>query len=308
MGNDTGHDTQQPAPPDPDGRADGSLSGSLSSLSRSLWFSAPMADEDQDQDRRVPLTRQRVVAAALTAIAEDGVDALTMRTLAARLGVVPGALYRHVRNKEQLQDLALDGVLAEVDCDVDAALPWTEQVKLLAHRLRDVLEDHPGAAGLLKTRDPLGPHSLAVAEAFLRPLQTAGFPHPKRAVGLAFFLIIDYTTGFAVASTRTAVTEQRVRDAATRARLHAFFRSLPADRFPALVALGEHIWLDNRDQRFTTGLEVLIDGLNQRVPQRGHDDHTARNAAPTDLRPLRPGAADQPTRRRNDPATPRGGG
>src|SRR6266536_2165364 len=142
MGNDTGHDTQQPAPPDPDGRADGSLSGSLSSLSRSLWFSAPMADEDQDQDRRVPLTRQRVVAAALTAIADDG----------------PGALYRHVRNKEQLQDLALDGVLAEVDCDVDAALPWTEQVTLLAHRLRAVLEDHPGAAGLLKTRDPLGPH------------------------------------------------------------------------------------------------------------------------------------------------------
>src|SRR6266516_6019480 len=129
MGNDTGHDTQQPAPPDPDGRADGSLSGSPS---RSLWFSAPMADEDQDQDRRVPLTRQRVVAAALTAIAEDGVDALTMRTLATRLGVVPGALYRHVRNKEQLQDLALDGVLAEVDCDVDAALPWTEQVTLLA--------------------------------------------------------------------------------------------------------------------------------------------------------------------------------
>src|SRR6266516_1808953 len=264
MGNATGHDTQQPAPPDPDGRADGSLSGSLSSLSRSLWFSAPMADEDQDQDRRVPLTRQRVVAAALTAIAED-------------------------------------------DCDVDAALPWTEQVTLLAHRLRAVLEDHPGAAGLLKTRDPLGPHSLAVAEAFLRPLQTAGFPHPKREIGPAFFLIIDYITGFALASTRTAVTEQRVRDAATRARLHAFFRSLPADRFPALVALGEHIWLDNRDERFTAGLDILIDGLNQRVPYPGHDDHAARNATPTDppAGDDRSGATDQTTRRRNDPATPR---
>jgi len=270
-----------------------------------------MADEDQDQDRRVPLTRQRVVAAALTAIAEDGVDALTMRTLAARLGVVPGALYRHVRNKEQLQDLALDGVLAEVDCDVDAALPWAEQVTLLAHRLRAVLEDHPGAAGLLKTRDPLGPHSLAVAEAFLQPLQTAGFPHPKREIGPAFFLIIDYITGFALASTRTAVTEQRVRDAATRARLHAFFRSLPADRFPALVALGEHIWLDNRDERFTAGLDILIDGLidglNQRVPYPGHDDHAARNATPTDppAGADRSGAPDQTTRRRNDPATPR---
>src|SRR6266498_3689714 len=66
------------------------------------------------EERRPPLTRQRVVAQALAIIAQDGVEALTMRSLAARLGVVPGALYRHVRNKEQLQDLVLDGVLAEV--------------------------------------------------------------------------------------------------------------------------------------------------------------------------------------------------
>jgi AcrR family transcriptional regulator len=122
--------------------------------SPALWFQPPMASED----RRPPLTRERVVAQALTVIAEEGVAALTMRTLAARLGVVPGALYRHVRNKEQLQDLVLDGVLAEVDCDVDPSLPWTQQIKVLAQRLREVLEGHPGVAGLLQLRDPLGPH------------------------------------------------------------------------------------------------------------------------------------------------------
>jgi TetR/AcrR family transcriptional regulator, tetracycline repressor protein len=100
-----------------------------------------------------------VVAQALTVIAQQGVAALTMRTLATRLGVVPGALYRHVRNKEQLQDLVLDGVLAEVDAAVDASLPWTRQLTVLAHRLRQVLEGHPGVAGLLQLRDPLGPHS-----------------------------------------------------------------------------------------------------------------------------------------------------
>src|SRR4029453_13320668 len=148
---------------------------------RSLWFDPP----SDDQDRRRQLTRERVVAEALAVIAKDGAQALTMRGLAARLGVVPGALYRHVRNKEQLQDLVLDGVLAEVNGDVDAALPWTEQIKLLPHRLREVLEDHPGVAGILKTRDPLGPHSLALAEAFLAPLQAAGFR--DREAGLAFF-------------------------------------------------------------------------------------------------------------------------
>jgi AcrR family transcriptional regulator len=225
--------------------------------SRLLWFNAPM----NDQDRRPQLTRERVVAEALAVIAQDGAQALTMRGLAARLGVVPGALYHHVGNKQQLQDLLLDGVLAEVDVHLDPSLGWPDQLKLLAHRLRQVLEDHPGVAAILKTRDPLGPHSLALAEAFLAPLQAAGFG--DREAGLAFFLLVDYTVGFAVSSPRTSINEQRVRDAAIRTQLHEFFRSLPPDRFPALVALGEHVWVDNREERFTAGLDVLVDGLEQ---------------------------------------------
>jgi AcrR family transcriptional regulator len=223
---------------------------------RSLWFDPP---SDDDQDRRPQLTRQRVVAEALTIIAQEGVQALTMRALAARLGVVPGALYHHVRNKQQLQDLLLDGVLAEVDVHLDPSVGWPQQLKDLAHRLRQVLERHPGVAAILKTRDPLGPHSLVLAEALLGPLQAAGFAN--REAGLAFFLLVDYTIGFAVSSPPTSINEQRVRDPATRGQLHQFFRSLPPDRFPALVALGEHVWVDNRDQRFTAGLDILIEGL-----------------------------------------------
>jgi AcrR family transcriptional regulator len=236
--------------------------------SPSLWFGAPT----DEQDRRPQLTRERVVEEALTVIAHDGANALTMRRLAARLGVVPGALYNHVRNKQQLHDLLLDGVLAEVDLDLDPALGWTEKLKVLAHRLRQVLEDHPGVAGILKTRDPLGPHSLALAEAFLSPLQTAEFG--DRQAGPAFFLLLDYTVGFAVNSPATSVNEQRVRDHAIRSQLHQFFRSLPPDRFPALVALGEHVWVDNRDERFTAGLQVLVDGLE-------HARNTPRGRQPS---------------------------
>jgi AcrR family transcriptional regulator len=251
--------------------------------SGSLWFNAPM----DDQDRRPRLTRERVVEEALAVIAHDGAQALTMRSLASRLGVVPGTLYHHVRNKQQLQDLLLDGVLAEVDLDLDPSLGWTEQLKVLAHRLRQVLEAHPGIAGILKTRDPLGPHSLALAEGFLEPLQTAGFG--DREAGLAFFLLVDYTIGFAVSSTPTSVNEQRVRDPAIRTQLHQFFRSLPPDRFPALVALGEHVWVDNRDERFTAGLDVLIDGL----------EHARRSPHRPTLRP-RPTTTARTTRRRQD--------
>jgi len=231
---------------------------------RPPWFIPPAGEEN----RRRALTRERVVAEALTVIGADGVDALSMRALATRLGVVPAALYRHVRNKEQLHDLVLDGVLAEVDCEVDHRLAWTEQVKVLAHRLRTVLENHPGIAGLLKTRDPLGPHSLALAEAFLARLHAAGLP--ERETGLALSLVYDYTLGFALSSP-TSVNEQRVQDAATRNKLHAFLRSLPADRFPTLVALGEHVWLNNRDERFAAGLNTLVAGLEtaRRTRRRG---------------------------------------
>jgi AcrR family transcriptional regulator len=162
---------------------------------RLLWFSPPAGA--QNRQRRA-LSRDQVVAEALAMISSQGVQALSMRGLAARLGVVPGALYRHVHSKEQLYDLVLDAVLAEVDPQVDDSPGWATQVTELAQRLRAVLERHPGLASLLKTRDPLSPHSLTLAEAFLASLRAAGLPgretalafrrqgrrHPARTAGL----------------------------------------------------------------------------------------------------------------------------
>jgi AcrR family transcriptional regulator len=107
-----------------------------------MWFIPPAGQETQ---RRV-VTRERVVAEALAVIAENGVDALSMRALATRLGVVPGALYRHVRSKEQLHDLVLDEVLAEADTRIERPAPWTEQIRVLTHRLRAVAHDASGPA------------------------------------------------------------------------------------------------------------------------------------------------------------------
>jgi AcrR family transcriptional regulator len=218
------------------------------------WFVPPAG---QERRRRV-LTRDRLVTEALAILGQDGVNALSMRALATRLEVVPGALYRHVRNKEQLHDLVLDSVLAELDLRVEDQAAWTGRIALLARRLRTVLEKHPGTAGLLKIRDPLGPHSLALAEAFLASLCAAGLS-PRQA-GLAYSLVYGYTLGFALDGPACA-NEQRVRDSATRAELHAFLRSLPQDRFPTVAALGEHVWIDNREERFTAGLATILAGL-----------------------------------------------
>jgi Tetracyclin repressor-like, C-terminal domain len=160
-------------------------------------------------------------------------------------------------------------VLAEVDPAVDQRLPWPQQLTILAQRLRCILEDHPGIAGLLKTRAPLTPHSLALAEAFLAALHEAGLPEHRSA--LAYHLIQDYVLGFAV-SDRTSTGEQRVQDTATRQRLQIFLRSLPADRFPVLASLGEQVWINDRDERFAEGLRTLLDGLQARQPGRDQPD------------------------------------
>ena len=233
---------------------------------RSLWFNPP----DQVETIRRTLTRDRVVAEALAVISADGAQSFSMRALAGRLGVVPGALYRHVHSKEQLYDLILDAVLAEVDCRADPDQSWTGQIAALAHQLRAVLENHPGIAALLKTRDPLGPASLALAEAFLAALHAGGLP--GRQAALAFRLIYDYTLGFALADP-TSPAEQRLRDNATRQQVHAFLRALPASRFPTVAALGQYAWADDRDQRFTSGLDALILGLQaaRRWPEAAAD-------------------------------------
>jgi AcrR family transcriptional regulator len=224
----------------------------------SLWFgSAP----DEDGGHRQTLTRERVVAEALDVISAHGVQALSMRALATRLAVVPGALYRHVRSKEQLYDLVLDEILAEVDCRTDHEAPWTDQLTTLAQRLRTVLEEHPGIAGLLMSRVPLTPHSLTLAEAFLAPLQAAGLA--PREAAMAYHLIHDYTVGFALGD-RSSATEQRLRDPAARQELLGFLRSLPVEHFPHLAALGELIWIEDRDERFGANLDTLVTGLRRR--------------------------------------------
>src|SRR5713101_1208722 len=98
-----------------------------------------------------------------------------------RSGATTGALYRHVRSKEQLHDLILDAVLAEIDCQPGPSLTRTGQITVLAHRLRTALEAHPGIAGLLKARDPLTHHTLALAEDKPAPPPSPSSPPPPPA-------------------------------------------------------------------------------------------------------------------------------
>jgi hypothetical protein len=121
-----------------------------------------------------------------------------------------------------------------------------------------------GVLAEVDTRSGHGQGQGVRAEAFLSALQQAGLP--ARGTAQAFSLVYDYTLGFAL-SDRTTVNEQRVQDPATRRQLHSFLQSLPADQFPALTVLGQHVWAGDRDERFAAGLDTLLAGLQAASPR-----------------------------------------
>ena len=159
------------------------------------------------------LTTQRVVEAALRMADEGGLEALSLRRLAAALGVTPMAIYRHVRNKNHLFDLMADWLLEQLDLASADVPAWQERLRRLAASILAVLEAHPAAPMLLSRPFP-SPAALRVSEALLAILDRAGFG-PKESMRL-----MQVTTGMILGP------------AIHRATYAAAWRDLPPDAVP----------------------------------------------------------------------------
>ena len=107
-----------------------------------------------------PLTRDEIVAAALRHANTDGLDQLTLRKLADELDVTPMALYRHVRDKDDILEAVTDVLLAEAGLP-DPHLLWSDYLIELAETLRGVLRGHPSVVGVFTRQPQVGPAALA---------------------------------------------------------------------------------------------------------------------------------------------------
>jgi TetR/AcrR family transcriptional regulator, tetracycline repressor protein len=141
-----------------------------------------------------PLTRRRILRAALRLIDRDGVDALTMRGLGAALDVEAMALYRHVGSKQQLLEGVAELLLEELALpDADAA-SWQDTWTALAHSYRRLARSHPGAFRLLAL-SPLGVAArFERARAPMAILRAAGFD--ERQAERAFRTLLSYADGY----------------------------------------------------------------------------------------------------------------
>jgi len=121
------------------------------------------------------LTREMLTAAALRIVDSDGLDALSMRRLGSELRVDPMAMYRHIPNKGILLDEVVEAIMSEIDTDeVDASLPWGDQLRSLALSFLATLMAHPHAASLIAERSLRTAGSLRVVEKALRIMTDAG--------------------------------------------------------------------------------------------------------------------------------------
>lgn len=240
-------------------------SASRARSERPTWVSV---DPNEDEQRRPPLTRPRIVRAAMRLVDEQGLAALTMRALANELGVSPMALYNHVRDKEELVDLMADLMLGEVDCSPSDG-DWMTQLRTLVCSLHQVLSAHPGLARIYGLRVRIGPHGLSVMERALGLLRDAGFSPPEAAN--AFFALFTYTMGF------HQMGRIDPRQAPTPGDETAYYSALPTDRIPTVAALIPHLDGVRQTGRFEYGLEILLTGLQARLTgDRRHPRSTGR--------------------------------
>ncbi|MEZ0240204.1 MAG: TetR/AcrR family transcriptional regulator C-terminal domain-containing protein [Chloroflexota bacterium] len=213
------------------------------------------------------LTTDRVVDAALRLADEGGLGALSVRRLAADLGVTPMAIYRHVHDKNHLLDLMADRLIGRLDLGPLGAATWQERLRRLASNLLAMLEAHPAAPFLL-SRPFESAAALRVSEAWFGILHSAGFDTGQSV------RLLQVVTGMVLGpaihrATYAAAWRDRPREAAGTAPGRGELQ--PGD-FPYLSEAADQLmdWSPGSDADRVT-IELLVSGLEALAsrPTRG---------------------------------------
>ena len=215
-------------------------------------------------DERVPLTRERVLQAAVELADRDGLDGLSMRKLGQELGVEAMALYRHVRDKDDL----LDGIIEVVVGQIERPKPgrdWTTSIRRQVMEARRVMLRHPWARRVLEERGTTGPAVLAYIESILAILHDGGFSldlahHTMHVLGSRFF---GFTQDVFEDSSDGPSTES-----------DAIAMGAMAATFPRITELATSVSHEgvlgacDDDVEFAFGLDLILDGLARRIPAK----------------------------------------
>jgi AcrR family transcriptional regulator len=207
---------------------------------------------------RLPLSRDRVVQAAIELADERGIGALSMRELARRLGVEAASLYNHVSGKDDILDGMADWAARQIDLPTEG-VGWKDAMRRRAASAREVFARHAWASALVDSPERDSPARWEYVDGVLGILLDAGFP-PVLA-GKAFFCLDSYVYGFA----RQAVNLSMGGDTDSAEASEQVLAAVPTDVFPHLsrVLVGFATYTDDDEALFNFGLDLILDGLER---------------------------------------------
>jgi AcrR family transcriptional regulator len=215
----------------------------------------------RDRPAKAPLSENAIVDAALAITRAEGLDAVTMRRVAAELDTGAASLYVYVRNRDELLRAMMDRVAATVPLVTPESVRWREQVHDLMRGFRDALEAHPGLASVLTGEPPVTENTLAGAESLLGILLAGGIASQDAAWAVDILMLIVTATA----------TEADVRRAAGGSaeldifRVRDTFARLSQARFPLLVGHTSELVSGASDERFRFAIDTFLDGLVARA-------------------------------------------
>ena len=204
---------------------------------------------------RLPLSRDRILTAALALADDEGLTALSMRKVAARLDVEAMSLYNHIANKADI----IDGITDQVAGEIELPTPdfdWKGQMRTRSQSAHRVLMRHPWAAALFQQGRKPGPHMMSYLDATLGCLMAVGFS-PAQA-DHARNTIDNHVYGFTL---QRLTRPTRTREIARLAKRD--LKDIPKDRFPSLHKRTESLAAATSPEAddFDFGLDLILDGL-----------------------------------------------
>lgn len=226
--------------------------------------------------RRPGLTREAVVARALEIGTAEGLDAVSLRRLAQELGVTPMALYRHVRDKQDLINAMTDALLEGFDATVgmrpDTA--WTERLRLVIDNYKGWIDARPLALPLSVAYSGDGPPGFwKLLEDLLAILLDAGFG--RREAIVLIRMISNLVAGLLLLLRQGAPPDDTWLDPhqidLLRRRFVLTQLSLPREEFPNLIDSAEEtadVWLSDPDRWWANTVDLITFGL-ERTLERG---------------------------------------
>jgi AcrR family transcriptional regulator len=211
----------------------------------------------RDRPAKPPLSREAIVAAAVTLLRTEGLERLTMRRLAAALDTGAGSLYVYFRNAEHLYAALLDELLGEVDLSPGQSDgPWRDRLAAVLGSYTEVLFQYPSIARLSIFTRPSGANSFRVLETLLALLDEGGVGSGAAAWGSD--LLVQYAT--ATAAEHGTRDQQPDTDRA-ESDMAVALAAVTADDHPRLDALKNVLVAGEGAERFRWGIDVLLAGL-----------------------------------------------